>query len=72
MSAQRYYGIWGENSRAFLTSGGRVIIHHNRAEMQFLFPHNTIKEVWVSPDPAKTISLRFVPGLKPIHWPRRK
>lgn len=72
MSAQRYYGIWGENSRAFLTSGGRVIIHHNRAEMQFLFPHNTIKEIWVSPDPDKTIGLRFVPGLEHIRWPLRK
>lgn len=72
MAAQRYYGIWGENSRSFLTSGGRVIIHHDRGEMQFLFPHNMIKEIWVTPDPEKTIGLRFVPGLEHIRWPLRK
>lgn len=72
MAAQKYYGIWGENTRGFITYGGRVIIHTNRKELEFLFPENTIKEVWIGPDPDKTIAVWAHPQLAHITFPINK
>jgi hypothetical protein len=68
----KYYGLWLTNSRAYATVGGKLIIHHNRGEMEFLFPNTPVREVWVNPDPDKTIALRFVPGLEAVDFPLRK
>lgn len=68
----KYYGLWLTNSQSYATSGGRLIIHHVRGEMEFLFPNTQIREVWVNPDPEKTIALQFVPGLEGIEFPLRK
>lgn len=72
MPSQRYYGIWGENSRSFLTYNGRVLIHTNRRELEFLFPRNEIREIWVGPSPDKTLAVWAHPGLAHIKFPLEK
>ena len=46
------YGLYGRTSRDFLTYGGRVLVHSSplgdvwaRAELEFLFPSATVREV---------------------------
>ncbi len=59
-------------SGGYITSGGRVIIHNNRKEMEWLFPRNEVVELNIKPDPETTIALKFVPGMEPVRFPLRK
>ena len=68
----KYYAIWLPNSRTYATKYGKLIIHDNRKEMEFIFPNNDIKEVRVNPDPEETIALRFVPGMEAYEFPLRR
>jgi hypothetical protein len=39
------YGLWGPTSREFITFTGRVLVHDNRSELEFLFPNCPIREI---------------------------
>lgn len=68
----QYYALWGERSGTYITHGGRVIIHDNEAEMNFLFPANRVVPLRVKPDPDTTIALFAVPGMEAVQFPLRK
>lgn len=40
-AVSRRFGLYGTNSRDFLTYGGRVLWHDNAAELAYLFPVGT-------------------------------
>lgn len=61
------FGLWGEKSGEFLTQGGRVIFHTNRAELEFLFPGTTVKPVGISP--LEGIPLHYVRGMEAVQFP---
>lgn len=61
------YGLWGEKSGQFLTQGGRVIFHTNRAELEFLFPGTRVKPVDVNP--LEGIPLKYVRGMETVRFP---
>lgn len=61
------YGLVGEHSKDWLSYGGRVIVHHNRAEMAFLFPNTRIEKI--TSDPGPTMRLQDHPGLTAVLWP---
>jgi hypothetical protein len=42
---QTWYGMVGPNSGDLLTYGGKVIVHNNRSEMEFLFKNVRIARV---------------------------
>lgn len=72
------FGLWGRRSGQWLTSGGLVIAHHDRAELEFLFPPGYSSgqpAVRALPDGVRAedcIPLKFVPGLEHIRFPLRR
>lgn len=68
----KYYAIWLPNSQTYATQGGKLLIHHIRHEMEWLFPNNEIREVRVQPDPDETLALRFARGMESYEFPLRK
>ncbi|MFI8351326.1 hypothetical protein [Streptomyces sp. NPDC085596] len=64
------YALQGAISRDLLTWNGRVLVHDNRAEMEFL----VAGEVRVVPcprdiPPEQTLELRYHPQLASVTWP---
>lgn len=57
------YGLYGRTTREFLTVGGRVLVHQNRAEMEWLFPGSTVREVPPTFPPDQTLPLEHHPAL---------
>lgn len=72
------YGLWGAHSHQWLSSGGLIIAHPDRDELEFLFPsHYSSGQPTVQPLPVgvrleECIPLRFVPGMEHIRFPIRK
>lgn len=71
----RRFGLWGQRSGQWLTTGGLIIAHHDSDELEFLFPpHYSANQPQVRPLPAgvadeECVPLRFVPGLEHIRFP---
>ena len=63
------YGLWGATSRDFLTYLGRVLVHDNKAELEFLFPNAAVREV----PPSFTASMCFPiaqhPSMATVRFP---
>lgn len=57
------YGLYGRATRDFLTVGGRVLVHSNRAEMEWLFPGSLVREVPPTFPPGQTLPLDQHPDL---------
>lgn len=68
----RYYALASNSRYKYITSGGRVIIHDNRREMEFLFPRNTVVPFNGNPSPDDTIALFAVPGMEAVTFPIRE
>lgn len=68
----RYFALASKSRYKYITSGGRVIIHDNRHEMEFLFPNNTVIPFNGNPSPDDTIALFAVPGMEAVTFPIRK
>jgi hypothetical protein len=67
------YALQGAVSRDLLTWNGRVLVHGDRAEMQFLFAG----DVHVIPcprdiPPEQTLEIRYHPQLAAVTWPLTK
>lgn len=60
MRPQRLFCLRGDVTGTRITWGGRVIVHDNRHELEFLFPKLRIEPVTIRPTDA--IEARFVPG----------
>lgn len=63
------YGIYGPRSRELLTFGGRVLVHDDRAEMEFLFPGSCIREVPPSIPADQRFPVRLHPQLAHVEFP---
>ncbi len=68
----RRYGLWGKTSREFLTYGGRVLIHGNRGELEWLFPGAVVREVPADFPPGQVLPIEHHPGLGHLSWPLTK
>lgn len=64
------YGILGRSTRQLLSHQGKVILHDDRGEMEFLFPAETVIGVIAWPEPF--MLLRDHPDMAPVRWPLRK
>lgn len=64
------YGIVGRNTKTLLTYQGKVILHDNRGEMEFLFPAEKI--IPVSHWDEEFLPLKDHPDMAPVRWPLRK
>lgn len=64
------YALQGLRTGEHLSHGGRVIVHHSKAELAFLFPRT--KVVKLQEKPGRIIRLADVPDLVDVHFPPRK
>lgn len=75
----RRYGLYGPASRDFLTSGGLILVHSSelgddraRAELAFLFPSATVREVPPSIPAAQCLPVQLHPALAGTSFPLRR
>lgn len=66
------YGLWGPTSHDFLTFMGRVLVHDNRAEMEFLFPGAPVREVPKSFTSDMCFPIEHHPDLTNVRFPLTK
>ncbi len=64
------YALQGAISRDLLTWNGRVLVHDNPAEMEFLFAGD-VRVIPCPRDipPEQTLEIRFHPQLASVTWP---
>lgn len=63
------YGLYGKYSRDFLTFGGRILVHGNSAELEFLFPGCPIRELPADISVGQTLPLAMHPDLASTTFP---
>ncbi len=63
------YGLYGPRSRDFLTCDGRILVHTNRAEMEWLFRNVTVREVPRTIPDELTMPLTAHPQLTGVRFP---
>lgn len=64
------YAVIGNRTREPFTFAGKVILHTNRAEMEFLFPFNKVVETKVAPEYG--MLLEDHPDMTAVRFPLRK
>jgi hypothetical protein len=60
------YGFYGANSQDFLTYGGRILVHDNRHELEFLTTGATVRTLPSDIPEDQTLPIRFHPGLASV------
>jgi hypothetical protein len=63
------YALQGATSRDLLTWNGRVLVHHDKAEMEFLITGARVVDCPRDIPPEQTLSIRFHPQLAAVQWP---
>lgn len=64
------YGLYGHGTHDFLTYGGRILVHNNKAEMEFLFTgSHDVRELPPSIPVDQTMPIRLHPCLSTVTWP---
>jgi hypothetical protein len=63
------YALQGTVSRDLITYGGRVLVHDNRPELEFLFTGARVVECPRDIPPEQTLPVRFHPQLAAVQWP---
>ncbi len=63
------YAWYSDECRELLTFRGLVIVHDNRAEMEFIKPWVKTVECPRNIPDEQTIPLRFHPDMAPVRWP---
>lgn len=66
------YGLYGATAREFLTFGGRVLVHGDRAELEWLFPGCPVREVPPSFPPEQCLPVEHHPDLGAVSFPLTK
>ena len=64
------YALQGATSRDLLTYGGKVLVHDNRPELEFLMAGDVhIVECPRDIPPDQTLPIRYHPQLAAVTWP---
>ncbi|MEU9819213.1 hypothetical protein ACIGG9_16020 [Pseudonocardia alni] len=66
------FGLYSPTTREFFTYAGRVLVHDDRAELEFLFPGSRVREVPSSIPADQTLPIRLHPDLASTTWPLRR
>ena len=67
------YAMVGENSKDLITYNGKVLVHEDKAEMEFIFPMG-MKVVMCPRDitPEMMMDIKFHPDLASFRWPIKR
>lgn len=70
----RRYGLYGRGSRDWITYGGRILWHPDRAELEFLFHAGTttVREIPADVPDDLLLPVRDHPGMAAVSWPLRR
>jgi len=63
------YGLKGNRSEVLLTYGGRVLVHNNDRELQFLFPGTEVVRVPAGIPEELTMPIFAHPELASVRFP---
>jgi len=63
------YALAGNVSGELLTYNGRVLVHDDRAELEFLFPRTRVVRITDGELGQPVMSIKDHPGLTAIRWP---
>ncbi|GAA4992667.1 hypothetical protein WHI96_07920 [Pseudonocardia tropica] len=63
------FGLYSPALREFFTYAGRVIVHDDRAELEFLCPGTPVREVPPSIPASQTLPVRLHPDFASVTWP---
>lgn len=66
------WGLYGEHSRELLTYHGRVIVHPDRAELEYLFPRARVREVPPTFRADQVTPLAQHPDMSCVRFPLRR
>lgn len=66
------YGLYGANTRDFLTYGGRILVHDNRHELEFLLFGPAVRELPRDIPDEQTVSIKRHPSFIGVRWPIRR
>lgn len=67
----KLFALVGEHSKTALTYMGHVILHDNRAEMEWLVPNVRVVEYQPTPNEL-VMRLRDHPSMQPVTFPLTK
>lgn len=62
----------GPRSGVLLTFRGKVLVHHNKAEYEFLCPNARVIRITDGDLGQPVMQLRDHPGLAAVEWPLRR
>lgn len=63
------YGVAGASSGELLTYQGRVLVHNDRAELEYLLPGARVVRLTDGDLGAPTLPLREHPDMAAVRWP---
>jgi hypothetical protein len=66
------FGLYGAKSQDFLTYGGRVITHTDRAELEWLTVGAEVREVPPSIPPERCLPIQHHPKFEHVTFPLTK
>jgi hypothetical protein len=62
----------GRRSGQLLSYGGRVLVHNDKAELEFLFPTARVIRITDGDLDQPTMSIREHPSMASVSWPLRR
>lgn len=65
------YAMWSPGAQSWITYNGRVLVHDNSGELEFLFPGATVRPISGVAE-ADTLSIKDHPGMATVRWPLRR
>lgn len=63
------YVLVGRTTKDALSYRGKIIVHDNKAELEFLFPNERVAPLPKYVDSSLTIALKDHPDMDSIQWP---
>lgn len=66
------YAMVGERSKELLSLGGLVLVHHDPAELEFLFAGARVIRCPSSIPDGHTMPVAAHPGLAAVTWPLKR
>lgn len=67
MSRKRF-GLYGPNSNDFLTHQGRILVHHDKAQLEFLVVGVPVRELPPDIPDDQTLPIRFHPEMAAVQF----
>lgn len=64
------YAMWGKSAQSWITYQGKVLVHDDKGEMEFLFPGAIVRPITTYPGEA--LSIKLHPGCEGYQWPIRR